>query len=146
MPHLHNNQLGYEVTTQLNKLKETHPYIDTLVFTEEDRPQTLIPKFGIMNICEAYDQNGLIIATTPSTASKLIHFWGADYKVFYSYDCYWLRGQRNQYEQLMNLYLSNEFDLVVRSESHKKLLENNFTAKVDYIVENFKDMRVYKSL
>ena len=137
VPHLHNNQLGYEVTKQLNKLKESNPKSDSIVFTEEDRPQTLVANFGIMNISEAYDQTGLIIATTPNTASKLIHFWGANHKVFYNYDCFWLRGQRNSYEHLLNLYLNNEFDLICRSESHKTLLENNFNTKVKAIVENF---------
>jgi len=137
LPHLHNNQLGYEVTKQLNDLKTTHPHIDSIVFTEEDCPQTIMAKFAIMNVSEAYDQKGLMIATTPSTAAKLIYCWGADKKVFYNYDCYWLRGQRTNYEYLMNLYLNNEFDLIVRSESHKLLLENNFTAKVKTVVENF---------
>jgi hypothetical protein len=137
LPHLHNNQMGYEVTKQLNNLKNTHPYIDSIVFTEDERPQTLIPKFAIMNVCEAYDQTGLLIATTPSTASKLIYCWGANHKVFYSYDCFWLRGNRNQYEGLLNLYLNKEFDVIVRSESHQTLLANNFNVRAKAIVEGF---------
>lgn len=137
IPHLHNNQLGYEITKQLNNLKKTHPYIDSVVFTEDDRPQTIIPKFAIMNISEAYDQTGLVIATTPSTAQKLIYCWGATHKVFYSYDCYWLRGQKTQYEGLLNLYHNDIFDVIARSQSHKTIIENNFNAKIKAVIERF---------
>lgn len=137
LPHLHNNQLGYEITSQLNKLTITHPYIDSVVFTEEDRPQTLLPKFAIMNISEVYDQQGLLIATTPNTAGKLVHCWGTNLKAFYSYDCFWMRGTRNKYEALLNLYQNKEFDVIARSESHKRLIENNFNIHIDYVVDKF---------
>lgn len=137
VPHLHNNQLGYEITSQLNSLAETHPYIDSVVFTEDDKPQTIIPKFAIMHISEVYDQQGLLIATTPNTAGKLIHCWGTPFKVFYNYDCYWMRGARNKFETLFNLYQNKEFDLVVRSESHAQILMNNFNVTPKAIVKEF---------
>lgn len=129
--------MGYEITTQLNSLAKTHPYIDSVVFVEEDRPQTILPKFAIMNICEVYDQGGLLIATTPNTAGKLVHCWGAKHRVFYSYDCFWMRGNRNKYESLVNLYQNREFDLVVRSESHKEIINNNFNIAPFAVVKHF---------
>ena len=134
VPHLYKSQLGYCISKHCNTLVEND--IDCVVFTEEMRPFTITPKFAVMNISEVYDQPGLTIATTPSTAEKLQHCWGPNKKIFYSWDLYWLRGQRKIYKPILDLYHVN-MDIVARSESHKTAIENCFNIKVRAVVDDF---------
>jgi hypothetical protein len=134
VPHIYDNQLGYCISKYCNEL--AHLDIDCVVFTEEIRPFTITPKFAVMNIAEMYDQPGLTIATTPQTTQKLLHCWGANQKIFYSWDLYWLRGQRRLYQPMLNLYTSN-IDIVARSESHKDAIENCFNIKVKTVIDDF---------
>lgn len=138
-PHLHHNQLGYCITKYCNKLAKHD--IDCVVFTEEVRPFTIEPKFAVMNISEIYDQPGLTIATTPSTAQKLHHCWAPQQKVFYSWDLYWLRGPRRIYKPILDLYHIN-MDIIARSESNKKAIENCFNIKVKAVVDDFDVLKI----
>lgn len=133
---LYNSQLGYCLTREFNLLRKVRPDIDCVVFTEESTPFSITPYFSVMNIAEMYDQPGLMIATSPSTAQRLTACWGANYKAFYSWDMYWARGRRRVYEPYFLLYNSN-FDIIARCEEHKQLLENNFNIKVKACIENF---------
>jgi hypothetical protein len=139
VPHLHDNQLGYCITKHCNQLSERG--IDCVVFTEEIRPFTITPKFAVMNISEAYDQPGLTISTTPSTTSKLQHCWAPNQKVFYSWDLYWLRGQRKMYKPILDLYHVN-MDIIARSESHKTAIENCFNIKVKSVIDDFDVLKI----
>lgn len=133
---LYNSQLCYYVSKELNLIRKNFPNIDCIVFIEEPSPFTITPFFGIMNIAEVYDQPGLTIATSLSTAKRLIACWAPQHKVFYSWDLFWLRGRQKVYEPYFHIY-NGEYDVVARNTEHKTIIENNFNVKVKGIVENF---------
>lgn len=135
------SQLGYTITNECNKLQDYD--IDCVIFTEEIRPINVMPQFAIMNISEVYDQPGLTIATTPSTVKKLEKCWAPNYKIFYNWDLYWLRGRQKIYAPMLDLY-HTPLDIIARSESHKKLIENCFNIKVKSVIENFDILQIIK--
>jgi hypothetical protein len=130
---LYQSQQSFMLIAELNKTKS-----ETIVFVENLSPFCLRPSFPVMQAAEAWARGGTMIATTPSTANKLLTFPGPERKIFYSWDLYWLRGQQRMYEPYMLLYTNPDLEVVARSESHARAIENAFNIKVAGIVENFR--------
>jgi hypothetical protein len=130
------SQLSYIVIRNLNELAQTKPEIDVAVFYENMHRNCLPPNFAVMQIAEAWGQHGPIIATSLSTAFKLISF-PSKQKFFYVWDLEWLRGQNRQYEQYVGVYTQKELTLIVRSQAHADIIQNAFNRKAQHIVEDF---------
>ncbi|SVC44680.1 uncharacterized protein METZ01_LOCUS297534, partial [marine metagenome] len=90
------SQLSYLVVQNLNELGNHRPEIDAIVYYENMQKHCLPPNFAIMQIAEAWGHHGPMIATSLSTAQKLIGF-PSERKLFYVWDLEWLRGQQQRY-------------------------------------------------
>ena len=146
LQHMGACQLSYNVIRNVNKLADTHPEIDIIAYYETMHKNCLQPNFAIMQIAEAWGQHKPLIATSLSTAFKLISFPTVR-KLFYVWDLEWLRGKNRQYEQFADVYTHPELELVARSEAHADAIENAFNRKVNNIVSDFdipKLMRIFK--
>ena len=130
------NQLSYLVIRNLNRLAETQPNIDSIVYYEDVHRPCILPTFAVMQIAEAWCSQNPLIATSLSTAHKLMGFPNRN-KFFYIWELEWLRHQPRMYEQYAGVYTDPSLTLICRSESHKKLVENTFNREVQYIVEDF---------
>lgn len=132
------SQLSYFVTRNLNVLGDKRPDIDPIVFYENIHKNCIPPKFAVMQIAEAWGQDGAMIATSLSTAFKLINFPAAR-RLFYVWDLEWLRHgqQRRRYEQFADVYTHPNLELIARSESHAAVIENAFNRKVEHIISDF---------
>lgn len=127
------SQLSYYLTKNLNDAQN----INGIVFYENLVPPCLIPKFTTMNISEAWAQPGISIATTLSTAHKLVNFTGRAKKYFYVWDLEWLRGRNRVYTMYSPFFCNNELTLIARSEEHKKIIENNFNREIKIVCPDF---------
>lgn len=131
------SQLSFCVIKEINKLTQTHPQIDAILFYENQHKNCLPPNFSTMQISEAWGQSGPIIATSISTANKLASF-PSEKKFFYVWDLEWIRNsQIKEYEKYSNVYKDKSLKLIARSESHKKIIENAFNREVSYVVSDF---------
>lgn len=130
-------QLGYYLTTQLNELGNTHPEIDGIVFYNNLHKHCIHPNFAIMQMIEIWQQKGPSIATSLSTASKLVHCPGPSPKFFYIWDLEWLRHKQKTYSSLRSIICVPDLILIARSESHKVIIENCFNCCIKYIVDDF---------
>ena len=139
------SQLSYSVVQQLNHLGNIRPDIDTIVFYEDMHKNCLPPNFAVMQIAEAWGQHGPTIATSLSTALKLIGFPSAR-KIFYVWDLEWLRGQQRHYKMYADIYTYPELELIARSEEHKKAIENAFNKEVKHIMPDFDTNQLLKVL
>lgn len=139
------SQIAYCVIRNLNKLSDTRPDIDTIVYYENMHRNCIPPNFAIMQIAEAWGQHGPMIATSLSTAIKLTGF-PSERKIFYVWDLEWLRGEQRHYQMYANIYTHPGLELIARSEDHKRAIENAFNREVKHVISDFDTNQLLKVL
>lgn len=139
VPHVGAGQLGYSLITQLNKVSENlYKYnLDPIVYYETMHMQLLPHAFATMQIVECWDQTHPVIATSLSTAEKMITFPNPQRKLFYVWDVEWLRRPHNHYFRTRNIVTNEAVEIVARGSHHATLIENCFNRKVTNIVDDF---------
>jgi len=136
------NQLSYCITQLGNKLSDTRPDIDLIVFYNNIAKIASLPKFAMMQMVEAWGQRGITIATSCSTARKMLTFPGAERRLLYVWDLEWLRGQNRHYNMYAPIYQLPHVPLIARSEIHHDAIDNAFNVldiKPIYLVEDFNE-------
>ena len=133
------SQSSFFIISELNKLSASNPEIDAIIFYENQHKNCLPANFAVMPINEGWGQSGPIIATSFSTAHKLLSF-PSNKKIFYVWDLEWIRNGYNsikKYESYSSVYTDQSLELVARSESHKRAIENAFNRKVNHVISDF---------
>lgn len=136
VPDLSPSQRSYFLIRNTNAIHINRPDINVQVFIENVSLACMRTNFSVMNVAEAWAQPGPIIATSLSTAAKLIHYPCATRKLFYLWDLEWIRGSKI-YNHYAPVYLNKELELVCRSKEHADLVSTAFNKEVKYIVEDF---------
>ena len=142
------SQLSFCVITQLNKMFQENPEIDAIIFYENRHKSCLPANFAVMQISEARNQLGPIIATSFYTAHKLLDFTSKQ-KLFYVWDLEWIRNENGaikQYESYKSVYTDPSLELIARSSSHKDIIENAFDREVKHIVSDFNRSEILEIL
>lgn len=136
------SQKNYYLIRNINKIHDTVPGLNIQVFTENLSKFCLKAHFAVMNVAEAWAQNGAFIATSLSTASKLLNYPNPSRKLFYVWDLEFIRREHKHYNVHAPIYLNKSLELVCRSKEHADLVENAFNRPVKHIVNNF-DIRPF---
>lgn len=131
------SQLSYYLVKNLNQLILDKPQFGITVFFENPQPVFTNLLFPLMHISEAYEVRCPLIATSLSTADKLIHFPGCRRKLFYVWDLEWIRIQNKQYSVLENIYRNKELKLIARSSEHADLIKECWNISPAYILDDF---------
>lgn len=126
------SQLSYFLINEIN-----HSDVDAIVYYETMHRQMLTHKFATMQMVEAWNQNVPAIATSLSTAHKLLNFPGPPLKFYYVWDLEWQRPHNPHYELYHTAMLNPNMELIARCKNHKDALENCFNREVRYIVNDF---------
>jgi hypothetical protein len=137
--HTGSSQLSFFLINELNKMAETNPEIDAIIYHENKHRNCVPANFAVMNLSDAWANNGPVIATSLSTAKKMISF-PSDRKLFYVWDIEWIRNNHMktlEYEEYSEVYTDNSLELIARSEPHKRIIENAFNKPVSHIVSDF---------
>jgi len=117
------NQLAYSACRNFNTLQDTN--VDGVLFFVEKQRRCMPTNFAVMQLFEAYEFTGSLIATDINTAGKLIRFPSTDKKFFYVWDLEWIRmGNQKSYEQLRSIYGNPELKLLARSALHAKAISD----------------------
>ena len=90
-----------------------------------------------MHIMEAYNFDGPLIATNLHNAYKLIQFPSPKPKFFFLNDMEWIRFPNKQFNTFETIYRNSELNLIARCEDHRKLMENCWNIKIDYVLPNY---------
>ena len=138
VPNTGANQISFCLINQLNKLFEIDASIDVIVFYENRHKNCLPANFSTMEISQAWSHKGPMIATTISTAQNLAAF-PSEKKFFYVWDLSWIRNSRqvSNYESYKSIYTDMSLEIIARSESHKRAIENCFNREVKHVVSDF---------
>lgn len=142
------NNLGIAITKfelsdmvyclQTRIIKHRNLFNSISVFIEQSSPPLIQPNFAVMQSSEMVGYDGVLVATDINSASLLAKTPGGTRKFFYVWDLEWL-NQPNLvlYGPYMAVYTSPKLEIIVRSEEHKDILENNFNCKVKLVMPNF---------
>lgn len=131
------NQLAHALIDSVNTYLEGNDGVDIITFTENVVHPCNVPKFAVMNLNEAWEYNGLVIATTLSTAKQALVFPGAKRRLFYVWDMEWIRAGDGDFDYYNSIYSNLDIDLVARSDAYARILERCWNRPVKAVVENF---------
>jgi len=148
VPDTGSSQLAFYLISEINKLTQIRPEIDAIIYCESSQRNCIPTNFSVLNISEAWGNDGAVIATTVSTAEKMLSF-NSNKKIFYVWDMEWIRnpqGQSVQYENYADIYTNKSISLMARSVSHKKIIENAFNREVKNIVSDFNIKQILEAI
>lgn len=127
------SQISYYITRNANRRED----ICAVVFYQNMSSLCIQPNFPIMSVAEAWQAPGPMIATSLSTADRLLTFPIKDKKFLYIWDMVWTRGQKRlPYEVVARIIQHPDLKIIARSEHHAKVIENDFNIKPVSIVED----------
>lgn len=131
------SQLSYDIINNVNNFIKNKHDIDIWGFCNELNTIVIQPHFPIVQITYAWEFDGIAIATNLNTLDKLLLMPGPRKRFFYNYDLEWLRMPKKDYLTLARYYRNNDVELIVRSEDHKKVIENCWNREVLLVMEDF---------
>ena len=136
------SQLGYYISKNISSYLEDNPQSNIACYYDNFERKCSQTNFATMNIIEAWDQSGAMVATSENTAKKLLNFIGTRKKFFYIWDLglFYDRIAGRKYTKIFNIdnvFIEEDLTLICRNHVHAELIENNFNRKVKYTVDNF---------
>jgi len=129
-------QLGYTLTRELNYLQTTHREIDCIVFYNTLHKHAMVPNFAIMQMIEAWNQPGVTVATSITTASQLLTYPGPQLKIYYMWDLPWMRLRPKIYSVTQQVVTNPNLMLLARSEHHAAAIQNAYNVQKPAVVNN----------
>ena len=141
------SQLGYYLSRNINNHLENNHELDIICYTEEFERNCMHTNFSVMEMAEAWGQRGPMIATSISTAEKLVKIPAASKKYFYIWDLEWYHIQNRLVGDFFrkqiyiyntgSIYHDPSLELICRSQEHADIISNNFNREVRHIIEDF---------
>lgn len=128
-------QLGYRLLRGATRYYQGGGATDILAFVQDPASTAITPPFAVMNVAEAFDFPGAVVATSVGTAENLLTFPGPSRRFFYAWDLEWLRYPGRS-EDFLRVYRSPHLDLVARCDSHARLLERCWNTKVSAVSDD----------
>lgn len=138
-------KLGFLVSTldipclieNINRVLPTRPDLDICVFYENAVKPPIPPKFATMNITDAWNYSGDIVATDLSTATKILRFPNIKRKYFYVYSLEWTEMVYKEYEQLASIYQNPKLNLLAQNTQDAQIIEQVWNRPVFGVVDTF---------
>jgi hypothetical protein len=130
------SQLSFYVIRNVNEACNTSPKNDYIGFFENLSGNVIEPSFCLMNMSEVWGFEGFLVATSASTALTLIKAVTPSKKYFYVWDLEWIRNPHN-YHTLLAIYRHPSINLIARSETHAKAIENFCNKRVVGVMDDF---------
>lgn len=133
---LNRSQLSIALITSFNEISQSPEDLDVMAFYRNPAIPPITPLFASMSDAEIWGYDGNVMATNLKTAKSLIDVTGPNKKYFYIWDLEWLRMRDFYYDDISDIYTSDELNLVVRSEHHYDLVSKCWK-EPSLIMENF---------
>jgi len=138
---LGDSELNWRLISNANYLMD-NGIADIIFFYEDISQYCVVPHGSIMQVVEAYEYKYPLIATSLTTAQKLISFPRQSKSIFYLWDLEWLRYPDISFNVFKEIYNSPKLELVVRNTEHKSLVQDLWNKDVHKISENANLMEI----
>lgn len=122
-------------------LKTNNPKI--FVFYNEFPDVDINLPCTVLHMKEAWSFKGVLVSTCLYTTKQMLNMYGARKKYFYVWDFEWTKQQYN-YNDIADVYLSDDLQLLARSQDHKKVIDNCW--KPSQVIEDFEYEQLTKLL
>lgn len=129
---LKTDQFSFTLIQYCNSLCKQH---SPIIFCRTIPKLYVNPSFATMNILEAYNYNGLLIATSLSTLETMSKCIGTYKKYYYIWNPEWSNPNCN-FRYVYELLHSQKIEVIVRSKSYNNIVQNNFNLP-SIISDNF---------
>lgn len=129
------SQLAYYLVKNLNDMVANRPELDAVIFYENVAKPCLQPRFAAMQALEAWGYNGVVTATTLSSAERLLSCPSPARKFFYVWDLEWTRGQ-GEFRYFQRIYGNPKLELIARSAQHASVISSVWNRPVAGIVDD----------
>jgi hypothetical protein len=117
-------QLAHDLIRSGNLLVGADHLADVVAFFEEQARPCLTMNFACMHAAEVYSYDGPVVATSLSTATRLLSSPCPRARAFYVWDLEWLRLGRFRHGDLRRVYADPTLLLMARCEAHARLLRD----------------------
>lgn len=129
------SQQNYYLIKNANDLVGNRSDTDVVAFYESLSHPCMAMNFASMQLAECWSFDGVAVATTFSTAEKLIRFPGPRKRAFYCWDIEWLREKR-MFRDAQSVYGRPELILLARCKDHAEVISDVWCREVT-VVEDF---------
>jgi len=149
LSHAGASQSAYCTIRNFNLMLQKQCNIAPIIFYENLSRPCLNTSFSVMSISEIFGFDGICIATSISSASRLLKTTGKLKKYLYLWDTEWLRVPAQQpfsFSEIYNIYSNPKLTIIPRCENHKVLMESLFNIKTTDVVEDFDLKQLFKVL
>lgn len=141
LSHLAPAQLPYKLIKSANEFLEKKDSCDIIIFYQNLSPLVVNPNFAIMNLSEAYNYDGRLVATEVNNAARILDYVGTRKKYFYVWDLEWTKMGNKVYEQLSSVYNNPRINLIARSKQHYDIIKLAWREPVGIVDDcNFEKM------
>ena len=130
------SQLTFYTIKNINDYLENSD-IDFVVIFQNSTTSMITPRFSTMSVSEMWSFNGIVIATSVTTALSMQKTCTPVEKYFYVWDLDWHRQSGREFEYTIQAYNDPKLNLIARSSSHAKAIKNYCNRDVCGIVDNF---------
>lgn len=110
--------------------------IDVIAYYERQALPCLPLPIASMHVTEAFGHEGILVATSLSTAVRVAEAPTAAGRFFYVWELEWVRG-RFAYRALSQVYRDPRLTLLARSLDHARVLESAWNRPVRCVVDDF---------
>lgn len=139
VPDLGLSHRSYTLTNEINKFYEgeNNSNVDIAVFCENRVEPRVEPSFATFNVTDAYGYAGPMIATSLSTAKKILSFPQLTHRILYLWDLEWINDETRDFKIFADVYQSRKLEIVTRSEEYKYVFEKVWNKEVSHVVADF---------
>lgn len=132
-----------KVVSKSNDLLESEENIDIIGFIQNTGLSEEVPAFALMNISEAYNYDGLVVATDLDSAEKILTMPGPKHKMYYISELEWVGQTKRSYRELLNVYQNTNLKLIAASDEIAKDIYSLWNMKVFGVVADFDVGEIY---
>lgn len=137
------SQLSYNVVKKLNdQCKNSKD--DFVAFIENITNFVVQPAFAVLGVNEIWSFDGVLIATSVSTASHMIKAVNPSQKYFYVWDLEWMRPHGHDFQYNVKAFNDPSIQLIARSHDHALAIKNYCNRDVAGIVDDFNIDQLYE--
>jgi len=142
--HIGASHMAFYMIEQAHKLSEQGKANVSIFYDQLHRPcrRVMLPT---MLMVEAWAQPGVSIATSMSTAARLLSFPGPQHKLFYVWDMSWMNNPK-PYGPATQLFRNPKLSIIARCQAHAMVLENNFNIDVEHVFDNFDHTKLLEAI
>lgn len=131
------SEIAEKFIDSANEFLRGHVGVDIIGFVCNQHKPVRHPNFAIMNINEAFDFDGVAVATDLMTSQILLRLPGPRKKFFYVCELWWHNQSKFTFEELLNMYNNHNFPLIARTQEDKEIIEKCWNCKVRDVIKNF---------